>query len=64
MILSPCRDCEKRDEPKENCARECKLLEKVQLLQTTQRDVDCSAGFNTTEELRVATHAGYIAAYR
>jgi len=59
MISSPCRYCEKKDQPKENCARECKLLEEVQLIQTSLRDINSSVGFDIAEELRVATHAGY-----
>lgn len=33
MIASPCKNCPKRNKPKENCIKDCELLQAVQDIQ-------------------------------
>jgi hypothetical protein len=38
MIASPCKNCPKRNEPKENCINDCELLKAVQDIQYTSKE--------------------------
>lgn len=38
MIASPCKNCSKRNEPKENCIKDCALLQAVQDIQYTSKE--------------------------
>ena len=38
MIASPCKNCPKRNEPKENCMKDCELLKAVQDIQYTSKE--------------------------
>lgn len=48
MISSPCKTCERHDQPKEDCYKDCELLQAIQIVQlSTKKDlpesgVDCS----------------------
>ena len=38
MIASPCKNCSKRNEPKENCIKDCERLKAVQNMQYTSKE--------------------------
>ncbi|MBN1932268.1 MAG: hypothetical protein JW786_11735 [Desulfobacterales bacterium] len=35
MILSPCRNCPKRNQPKDKCIKNCELIKKLQDMQVS-----------------------------
>ena len=41
MISSPCKNCPRKDLPKEDCAQDCQLLKAIQ-------DIELSAEINST----------------
>jgi hypothetical protein len=52
MISSPCANCQWKNQPKEKCAKDCEILEAIQLYQASnERDFFISA-IDYTEEDR------------
>jgi hypothetical protein len=44
MISSPCENCDRKNQPKENCASDCEILSAIQLYQVSNgRDFFISA---------------------
>jgi hypothetical protein len=52
MISSPCKNCPKRDLPKKDCAKDCKLLNAIQDLQMTAEESGVSSRLDYTEGMR------------
>jgi hypothetical protein len=50
MISSPCKNCPKRDLPKENCAKTCNLLKAIQEIHISIEKWDGGSGIDYTEE--------------
>jgi hypothetical protein len=50
MISSPCKNCPKKDLPKEDCAKNCKLLKAVQDIQVSAKKWGVGSGIDYTEE--------------
>ena len=49
MISSPCRECPKRNLPKNLCLRTCKLVQRMQDIQLTGRQNDVRTALDFTE---------------
>jgi len=52
MISSPCKNCEKRNYPKDSCLKECKLLQAIQDFQVSKEKGSSSPAIDYTEETR------------
>ena len=52
MIASPCRNCPKRSQPKENCMKDCELLQAIQDIESSVKEVTPISGIDFTEESR------------
>jgi len=52
MISSPCLKCQKKNQPKEECASDCILLQEVQDFQVSLKDYDISTAIDYSEEGR------------
>ena len=42
MISSPCRNCEKKDQSKDECVTTCRQLEQIRRIQFHNRDINIS----------------------
>lgn len=49
MIASPCKTCHRRDQPKENCIKDCELLQAVQNIQHVSKEGILVSGIDYTE---------------
>jgi hypothetical protein len=54
MISSPCRTCEKKNEPKENCYKDCKIIKAVQEFDRSANRYSPDTGIDCSEENRFA----------
>ena len=54
MIASPCKNCPKRNEPKENCMKDCELLQAVQNIQYAFKEDISVSGIDYAEVDRFA----------
>ncbi len=52
MISSPCRNCRKRSLSKEQCVRNCELLQKLQTIQLAMEDRAFQTAIDHAEESR------------
>jgi hypothetical protein len=52
MISSPCKNCPRKDLPKDDCAKDCKLLQMIQDVQISSEKNSSSMGIDYTEECR------------
>jgi hypothetical protein len=50
MISSPCKNCPRRDLPKEDCAKNCKLLKAIQHIHVSTERWNVGSGIDYTEE--------------
>ncbi len=50
MISSPCKNCPRRDLPKEDCAKNCKLLKAIQHIHVSAEKWNVGSGIDYTEE--------------
>jgi ribosomal protein S26 len=50
MISSPCKNCSKRNLPKEKCVKECKLLQAIQDMELTTEKLNDGSSIDYTEE--------------
>jgi len=50
MISSPCKNCPRKDLPKEDCAKNCKLLKAVQDIHVSAEKWNVGRGIDYTEE--------------
>lgn len=52
MISSPCKNCPRRNEPKDECLKTCKLLHDVQEFHLMTAKSVCYSAIDCTEESR------------
>jgi hypothetical protein len=52
MISSPCRNCHKKNLPKDECSKKCELLQAIQNIQISARKSISLSGIDYTEESR------------
>jgi hypothetical protein len=52
MISSPCKNCLRKNLPKDNCIKDCKLLQAIQDIQISAKKSFDSSGIDYTEENR------------
>lgn len=50
MISSPCKNCPRKDLPKEDCAKNCKLLKAIQDIHVSTEKWNIGTGIDYTEE--------------
>jgi len=50
MISSPCKNCPRKDLPKEDCAKNCKLLKAIQEVHASTEKWNVGSGIDYTEE--------------
>lgn len=50
MISSPCKNCPRKDLPKEDCSKNCKLLKAIQDIQVSAEKWNVVSGIDYTEE--------------
>jgi hypothetical protein len=54
MISSPCKNCPRRDLPKEDCAKNCNLLKAIQDINVSTERWTVGSGIDYTEEYSYA----------
>ncbi|GAB6909206.1 hypothetical protein DESC_160034 [Desulfosarcina cetonica] len=52
MISSPCKRCERRNDPKDECLKSCKILHDVQEFHLMTAKNICYSAIDCTEESR------------
>jgi hypothetical protein len=52
MISSPCKSCYRRNRPKDECLKECKLLHQWQDLHLAKAEITAYTAVDYTEESR------------
>jgi hypothetical protein len=50
MICSPCKDCPRKNLPKDKCVKKCKLLEAIQEMNSSSEKLNDGCGIDYTEE--------------
>jgi hypothetical protein len=53
MISSPCKTCHRHDQPKEDCYKDCPLLQTIQTVQISIKEDPQESGVDYTEENRL-----------
>jgi hypothetical protein len=54
MISSPCKTCHRYDQPKEDCYKNCELLQEIQNIQLSAKEDLIESGVDYFEENRLA----------
>jgi hypothetical protein len=52
MIYSPCVNCHKKNQPKERCAKDCKILHAIQIYQAVNERESIFPAIDYAEEGR------------
>jgi hypothetical protein len=52
MISSPCKDCPKKNFPKDECLQTCELIQNIQGMQLSRRESNMYTAVDFTEESR------------
>lgn len=60
MISSPCANCQWKNQPKELCAKDCKILEAIQLYQVSKKNDFYISAIDYSEEDRFCINSGDI----
>ena len=50
MISSPCKTCHRNNQPKEDCYKECELLQAIQDIQLSAKEDPIAPGIDCSEE--------------
>ena len=50
MICSPCKDCSRKNLPKDKCVKEFKLLEAIQKMESPSGKLNEGCGIDNSEE--------------
>jgi len=50
MISSPCKTCDRNNQPKEDCYKECELLQAIQDIQLSVKEDLKASGIDPSEE--------------
>ena len=59
MISSPCRTCKRIDQPKDECYKNCTLLQKIQI-QLANQESTTAYGSDDSEEGRFSLHLSHV----
>ena len=60
MISSPCRDCENKHMPKDECLETCRKLEEIRRLQFSRREISTCQAMDYSDDNRfLIGHAEY-----
>lgn len=54
MISSPCKNCHRKNLPKDECSKNCELLHAIQDIQVITKKSDRLSGIDYSEESRYA----------
>jgi hypothetical protein len=52
MISSPCKDCQKRNFPKDECLKTCQMIQNIQGMQLARRESNVYSAVDFSEESR------------
>jgi hypothetical protein len=52
MISSPCKDCEKKNFPKDECLKDCQLIQNIQGMQLARKESNVYTAVDFSEESR------------
>jgi hypothetical protein len=52
MISSPCKECQKRNFPKDECLKSCEMIQNIQSMQLSRRENSAYAAVDFSEESR------------
>ena len=52
MISSPCKDCPKKHLPKDECLKDCQMLQNIQGMQLSRKESNVYTAVDFTEECR------------
>jgi hypothetical protein len=50
MISSPCKNCPKKNLPKDKCVKECQILIALQEMDSSSENLNVGCGIDYTEE--------------
>jgi hypothetical protein len=56
MISSPCKTCHKREQPKDNCCKDCELIQDIQDIERSVNRCSLTSGIDCSEESRFTVH--------
>ena len=60
MISSPCRNCENKDMPKDECLETCRKLDEIHRLQFSRREISICQAVDYADDNRfLIGHAEY-----
>ena len=54
MISSPCKNCDRKKLPKDECAKDCELLQAIQDIEISAKKSSGVSGIDYSEESRYA----------
>lgn len=54
MISSPCKNCHRHHQPKEDCYKDCALLQAIQTIQISTKEDLQESGVDNTKENKLA----------
>lgn len=52
MISSPCKTCDRSNQSKEDCYKDCELLQTIQDIQLSEKEASITPGIDPSEENR------------
>ena len=52
MISSPCKDCHKKNLPKDECLKDCQMLQNIQGMQLSRKESNVYTAVDFSEESR------------
>jgi hypothetical protein len=52
MISSPCKDCQKKNFPKDECLKDCQLIQNIQGMQLARKESNVYTAVDFSEESR------------
>ncbi len=52
MISSPCKDCPKKNFPKDECLKDCQMLQDIQSMQLSRKERNVYTAVDFSEESR------------
>ena len=56
MISSPCKTCDKSNQPKDDCYKQCPLIQEIQEIEISTQMASLISGVDCSEENRFALH--------
>ncbi|KJS28735.1 MAG: hypothetical protein VR64_23145 [Desulfatitalea sp. BRH_c12] len=62
MISSPCKDCLKKNSPKDECLKTCQMIQDIQGMQLARRESNVYTAVDFTEESRFQISSPFASA--